>query len=55
MEQVHRRFTAEHVRNLLRGYAEGLLDRGGGRLTEKRAKGRGEKPVYFHFLIVIYF
>jgi hypothetical protein len=29
MEQVHRRFTGEHVRNLLRGYAEGLLDRGG--------------------------
>jgi hypothetical protein len=28
MEQVHRRFTSEHVRNLLRGYAEGLLDRG---------------------------
>ncbi len=27
MEQVHRRFTTEHVRNLFRGYTEGLLDR----------------------------
>ncbi len=27
MEQVHRRFTAEHVRNLFRGYSSGLLDR----------------------------
>jgi len=28
MEQVHRRFTVEHVRNLFRGYSEGLMDRG---------------------------
>jgi hypothetical protein len=27
MEQAHRRFSAEHVRNVLRGYSEGLLDR----------------------------
>jgi len=27
MTQVHRRFTTEHVRNVLRGYSEGLLGR----------------------------
>jgi transposase InsO family protein len=27
MEQVHRRFTTEHVRNLFPGYSSGLLDR----------------------------
>jgi len=27
MDQIHRRFSTEHVRNLLRGYTEGLLGR----------------------------
>ena len=25
MDQIHRRFSTDHVRNLLRGYTEGLL------------------------------
>jgi len=27
MDQIHRRFSTDHVRNLLRGYLEGLLER----------------------------
>ncbi len=27
MDQIHRRFSTDHVRNLLRGYTEGLLER----------------------------
>jgi hypothetical protein len=27
MEQVYRRFATEHIRNVLRGYTEGVLDR----------------------------
>lgn len=27
MEQVHRRFATEHIRNFLRGYSEGLRNR----------------------------
>ena len=27
MGQIHRRFSTDHVRNLLRGYTEGLLER----------------------------
>ncbi len=27
MEQIHRRFTAEQVKVLLRGYCQGILDR----------------------------
>jgi hypothetical protein len=27
MDQIHRRFSTDHVRNLLRGYTEGLIGR----------------------------
>jgi len=27
MDQIHRRFSTDHVRNLFRGYTEGLLER----------------------------
>jgi hypothetical protein len=27
MDQIHRRFSTDHVKHLLRGYTEGLLER----------------------------